>query len=263
MTTSSSNSSLVDESPTHVPPHFGEQPRPKIDFSKSLPVGSLRPFVFDNAVKEDGSYATPQNYKAVKPLPAAFMSTGLISKVNRHPEQPVAPRDLAKDVPDTPCKKQFNGFATYPAPMPGSALAKARHIRHSFGTPSTPFNPNGGQLSSLNFGKSTGIFGGSFGRRGLSRRGSFLSLDGDESCGGTSPDANVESQTSAEFEFPGTPTKQVFTPSFNGSPSHHRPLSTSLNATDPAVRKKLNRTSSKFGSQLVCVIDAWIIVLCS
>lgn len=242
MTTSSSSSSLVDESPTHIPVNFGDQPRPKIDFSKSLPVGALRPLAFDNVIKEDGSFATPQNYKSVKPLPSAFMSTGLISKVNRNPEQPPVSRGPTKAVPDTPCKKQFGGFATYPAPIPGSAIAKAKHIRHSFGTPSTPFSPHGGQPAPGTFGKGAGVFGSSFGHRGLTRRGSFLSVDGYESGG--SPDAKGDSQLS-DFEFPGTPTKQTTAHTYNGSPSSHRSFPASISALGHGITKRLTRTSSK------------------
>ncbi|KAL2071349.1 hypothetical protein VTL71DRAFT_12584 [Oculimacula yallundae] len=241
MTTSSSNSSIVEESPTHVPVNFGEQPRPKLDFSKSLPAGSLRPFAFE-ASRDDNSFATPQNYKNVKPLPAAFASTGLISKVNRNPEQPQISRGSSKgNVPDTPCKKQVNGFATYPAPVPGSAIAKARHIRHSFGTPSTPFNPHGNQSVQGTFGKGTGVFGSAFGNNGLTRRGSFLSVDGDENVG--SPDAK-SIHASTDFDLPPTPTKQASGQhQYDGSPSNNRSFPAS--AVGYGMAKKLTRTSSK------------------
>ena len=248
MTTSSSSSSLVDESPTHVPVSFGEQPRPKLDFSKSLPAGSLRPYPLQiRSEHEEGSFTTPQNFKSVKPLPAAFMSTGLVSKVNKNPEEPQLPRGVGKgNMPDTPCKKHPSTFATYPAPVPGSAIAKARHIRHSFGTPSTPFNPHGSQTGPNTFGKGAGVFGSSFGHNGLNRRGSFISIDGDEN--GASPDAKAESQASADFDLPPTPTKQALVGSAhqqesNGSPSHHRTFPAS--AVGYGLAKRLPRTSSK------------------
>ncbi|CZT02767.1 related to protein kinase SWE1 [Rhynchosporium agropyri] len=242
MTTSSSNSSIVDESPTHVPVHFGDQPRPKLDFSKSLPAGSLRPFAFE-ASRDDNSFATPQNYKSVKPLPAAFASTGLISKVNRHPEQQQISRGISKgNVPDTPCKKHVNGFATYPAPVPGSAIAKARHIRHSFGTPSTPFNPHGTQTVQGTFGKGIGVFGSAFGNNGLTRRGSFLSVDGDENGG--SPDAK-SSRAITDFDLPPTPTKQApGQHQDDGSPSNSRGFPASTSAVNYGMAKH-TRTSSK------------------
>ena len=244
-TASSSSSSIVDESPTHIPPHFGEQPRPKLDFSKSLPAGSLRPYTLEAPSDEAGSFATPQNYKSVKPLPAAFMSTGLISKVNRNPEEPQRPRGNSKgNVPDTPCKKHVNGFATYPAPVTGSAIAKARHIRHSFGTPSTPFAAS--QVAPGTFGKGTGVFGSGF---GMPRRGSFVSVDGEEVGG--SPDAHGDSHGSTDFELPPTPTKQAVVSSLphqlhsSGSPSNQRNFSASMSAVGYGLGKKLTRTSSK------------------
>lgn len=217
MTTSSSGSSFVDDSPTHIPAHFGDKPRSKLDFSKSLPAGSLRPTSSEELSSEQsGSFSTPQNYKSAKPLPAAFMSTGLISKFNRHPEEQQAPRGKG-NVPDTPCKKHVNAFATYPSIVPGSAVARARHIRHSFGTPSTPFNPHGSQNSASNLARGTGVFGSFFGSRGLPRRGSFLSTDGDDSGG--SPGANGDSQSSADNELPPTPTRNALAPSM----AHHQP----------------------------------------
>ncbi|KAG9234807.1 kinase-like protein [Amylocarpus encephaloides] len=242
ITTSSSNSSIMDESPTHVPVHFGEQPRPKLDFSKSLPVGSLRPFNLDvsSGRNDAGTFSTPKNYKAVKPLPSAFMSTGLISKVNRNPEdEPKISRGISKgNVPDTPCKKQANIFATYPQNVPGSAIAKARHIRHSFGNPSTPFNPHGSGGGA--FGKGSEVFGGAY--KGLTRRGSFLSTDGDEDG---SPDAKRDSQSSCDFDLPPTPTKQALASTpyrSNGSPSNHRG---SMSSLAYGLTKKPARTSSK------------------
>jgi mitosis inhibitor protein kinase SWE1 len=252
ITTSSSNSSLVDDSPTHVPAYFGEQLRPRLDFSKSLPAGTLRPQPVDDIVAGEGSLSTPENYKSVKPLPAAFMSTGLISKVNRNPEKPQLPRGVAKGhMPDTPCKKPANGFATMPALVPRSVVAKARHIRHSFGTPSTPFNPHGSQSTTATFGGGAGVFGSSFGNRGLTRRGSFLSADDDESS--SSPDAKGDGQSGVDYDFPPTPTKQGLVPSVvnqsaqrgNGSPFGPRAVPASIPAGSSGVSQKVPRTSSK------------------
>ncbi len=247
MTTSSSNSSIPDESPTHIPPQFSEQPRPKMafskpDFSKSLPAGSLRPFSFEMASGTDESFATP-NYKSAKPLPAAFASTGLISKVNRHPEEPQIPRGIKANVPDTPCKKSFGGYNTYPALIPGSAIARARHVRHSFGTPSTPFNLHGSQPTVGTFGKPPGIFGSAFENKGLARRGSFLSIDGDDSGG--SPDAKSDIHLGVDKELLSTPTKQASTQQDHESPSNNRSLSASQSAVGYGLAKRLPRTSSK------------------
>ncbi|PQE05766.1 hypothetical protein CJF31_00004521 [Rutstroemia sp. NJR-2017a BVV2] len=237
MTTSSSSSSIPDESPTHIPVNFGGNPKPKIDFSKSLPAGALRPFNLD----APNDFSTPKNFKSVKPLPAAFMSTGLISKVNRRPEEVQLLRGNTKNVPDTPCKKQTNIFGTYPAAVPTSAIAKARQIRHSFGTPSTPFNPHGNPAIGT-FGKGNGVFGSGFGQRKLQRRGSFLSINGDEE---DSPDSKGDGQIS-DFDLPPTPTKQV--PSFahfqSGSPTGHRSNPASVSAVGYSLGK-LPRSSSK------------------
>ncbi|ESZ96522.1 hypothetical protein SBOR_3144 [Sclerotinia borealis F-4128] len=241
MTTSSSNSSIAEESPVRqAPVNFGGSHKPKIDFSKSLPAGALRPFNLD----PPDDFSTPKNFKAVKPLPAAFMSTGLISKVNRRPEEVQMLRGNTKsNVPDTPCKKQNNIFGTYPAAVPCSAIAKARQIRHSFGTPSTPFNPHGAPAIGT-FGKGNGVFGSGFGQpRGLTRRGSFISIDGDEVG---SPDLKTDSQ-STDFDLPPTPTKQA--PSFshfqNGSPTSHRSIPASTSAVGGYSLGKIPRSSSK------------------
>lgn len=228
MTQSSSNSSICveDESPTHVPVHFRDHPRPRIDFSKSLPAGALRPQMLAAIAREEGdSFSTPPNYKAVKPLPAAFMSTGLISKVNRFPEEPQPVHGAKGQMPDTPCKKQNNVFATYPQPVPGSAIAKARHIRHSFGTPSTPFNPNGSSKTKSIFSKRN-VFGSSFGQAGLSRRGSFLSTDGDDLGSSPLADEKQDCLMTGDDDFPPTPTKQATTSiGSTDEPASIKPLS--------------------------------------
>jgi mitosis inhibitor protein kinase SWE1 len=255
MTTSSSSSSLADDSPTHLPVHFGDQQRPKLDFSKSMPVVALRPFALEAAAREHSfseSVATPDNYKSVKPLPAAFMSTGLISKVNRNPEEPQLPRGVTKGhMPDTPCKKPANGFPTMPPPVPGSAIAKARHIRHSFGTPSTPFNPHNNQPSQGTFGKGISNFGSGFGDKSLTRRGSFLSLDGYDN--GESPENKSDSQLSNDYDLPPTPTKQALTPNtseynlqqVHRSPHGLRSVPVSTSAVGYVLSQKFPRMSSK------------------
>jgi len=256
MTTSSSSSSLADDSPTHVPVHFGEQQRPKLDFSKSMPAGSLRPFAMEAAAREhpsSESFATPENYKSVKPLPAAFMSTGLISKVNHNPEEPQLLRGVSKGhMPDTPCKKPANGFPIMPPPIvPGSAIAKARHIRHSFGTPSTPFNPHSNQPSQGTFGKGVSKFGSGFGDKSLTRRGSFISLDGYDNS--ESPENKSDSQSSTDYDLPPTPTKQALTPNMseynlqqgNRSPQTLRSVPASISAVGYDLSQKIPRMSSK------------------
>jgi mitosis inhibitor protein kinase SWE1 len=143
------------------------------------------------------------------------MSTGLVSKVNKDPEEPQLLRNISEgNMPHTPCKKHVNAFTTYPAPVPGISIAKAGHIRHSFETPFTPFNPQGGQT-------------------GMTRRRSFLGIDANER------------KSTAELELPPTPTKQALASSYvqqqgNGGSSHN------FGSVVGYVRaKRLPRTSSK------------------
>ncbi|KAK3326446.1 hypothetical protein B0H66DRAFT_160538 [Apodospora peruviana] len=202
ITQSSSGSSLPDDSPTHIPVHFGERPRAPLNFSKSLPVGSQRP------LDDSQSVATPQ-YKRAKPFQAAFMSTGLVSKMTRNPELglPKHPGAKVTAMPDTPCKKQPYNSATYPPPV-GSG-GRRRSSRASFGSPSTPFS------STTPFGSvPVPVRGNLFGpsqekppsllfqqvRSGHNRKSSLLSLDGDDQCD--------PSEVAADF--PPTPTKNLF-----------------------------------------------------
>lgn len=137
VTTSSSSSSVADESPTHIPVVF-DKPRAH-PFAKSMPVGA-RP-LFEN----NKSAATPA-YKNAKPFQDAFKSTGLISKVNRNPELE-QPNFRESKMPDTPCKKPIYPSNTYP---PSSGGGKGRQ-RHSFGSPSSPFAPD--RRESFSFGE--------------------------------------------------------------------------------------------------------------
>ncbi|KAK8877399.1 Protein kinase [Apiospora arundinis] len=205
MTASSSNSSIPDESPSHFP-HISEKPRAPINWSKSLPIGAVRPTA-ESEFNNVGSVSTP-DYKDAKPFFGAFASTGLVSKMTRNPElEPVGRGGAA--VPDTPCKKQYNGFATYPQPVPGSAMkGRGKHIRHTFGAPSTPFNPMGSQSEGQNtFGQPAsrpGLFSG-FGSR-HTRKGSLLSLYSDD--GRASPvDTSGDSFMTTDLDLPPTPTK--------------------------------------------------------
>ena len=166
---SSSNSSLATDSPTHIPPRQPEQRRPRVDFSRSLPLGALRPTAYGGQSKdsssEQSSFATPDNYKLTKPLPAAFMSTGLISKRNKNIDpEGFSLADSTSNMPDTPCKRPTSLTSMTPQVTPDINLVKARHARHtmhSFGAPSTPFNPNVSKTTSGSA-KGLSIFGSSF-----------------------------------------------------------------------------------------------------
>lgn len=204
MTQSSSHTDDQDDSPTHEPIHRSTRPRSH-DFSKSLPVGASRPSPESNEFSSQGSFATPGNYKAAKPLPAAFMSTGLISKKNRNVDDPDAGLPKAH-MPDTPCKKQsiiFPSDDKFVAPNPIGARAS----RHSFGAPATPLEMHGtSKVSSFPFSKSTGIFGPRPSKPALIREGSFASIDAEEKTSTQSPFTRANSQ-STESDYPPTPTK--------------------------------------------------------
>lgn len=208
---STSNSSMAEDSPTHVPIRLPEQRRTFLDFSKSLPVGATRPSSRDGELSSQGSsgasFATPENYKLVKPLPAAFMSTGLISKRHKNVEEAQTGFGASKNsMPDTPCKR--HSLAEIPSPkVPREdTFAKAHHARHSFGTPSTPFNPHASRPVPGTFGKGVSIFGSNIGNGSLQRRASFLNTDMEDL---QSPPRQGDSQSSTDLDIPPTPTKQV------------------------------------------------------
>lgn len=218
ITQSSSGSSLFDDSPTHEPAHKSERSR-GINFSKSLPAGASRPAPVRRLTREDSnssseSFATPENYKLVKPLPAAFMSTGLISKKNRNAEDPQNSLRSSKNMPDTPCKRPINLFPTGPKQAPERPLDKPKLVRQSEATPPSLFNPPSSTRPKPGpFARGMGIFGDSFNKPELSRRGSFVSVDGDEGPQSQSPSARFDSQPLSELDLPPTPTKQTFFPS--------------------------------------------------
>ncbi|KAI2925516.1 hypothetical protein CBS147320_6209 [Aspergillus niger] len=217
ITQSSSSSSLGDDSPTHEPVHKGDRPRGIINFSKSLPAGTARPAPLRHLNREDStssvdSFATPENYKLVKPLPAAFMSTGLISKKNRNADDPQNTLGFSKNMPDTPCKRPINLFPTGGRIQPERPLEMSGLVRQSDTIPPSPFNPSSTRPKSGPFARGMGIFGSSFNRPEVSRRGSFASIDGDDLLPSQSP-CGRNSQPLSETDFPPTPTKQSFFPS--------------------------------------------------
>ncbi|KAI0443741.1 hypothetical protein F4803DRAFT_297857 [Xylaria telfairii] len=203
ITTSSSGSSLGDDSPTHCPIQV-EKPRARMNFSKSLPLGAVRPKP-DLSGGALGSASTP-DYKNAKPFSGAFASTGLVSKMIRNPEERRSSIMFGGGVPDTPCKrappglpkKPTHGFATYPPPSPmGLAKRGARFNRHH-GSPTSPFHRN---IS--NEPPRPVLFQGFNSRH--SRKGSLLSLYSD---GGGSPNKIAdEMDTCDEGSPPPTPTK--------------------------------------------------------
>lgn len=205
---SSSSSSVPDEQgrpaqpppapPVQVAPVFAKPhpPRPTVDFGKSLPIGAMRP--------TENTCETPDTFKMAKPLPQAFMSTGLISKRNRNMDAPDA-TFAAGPMPDTPSKKTHTIFTGTPAPASG--LGKVSQPTHEFGSPSTPFNGRFSKMSPEAFGKGANIFGSHAPQ--LTRRGSFVSINGDDM--NNSPTQHLDGHSSAD-ELPPTPTKSTAGP---------------------------------------------------
>ncbi|KAI5861232.1 kinase-like protein [Durotheca rogersii] len=230
MTTSSSGSSISDESPTSFV-KLSEKPRLAMNFSKSLPIGAVRP-QRENQDPATASLSTP-DYKSIRPFEGAFASTGLVSKMNRFPEK-VPTTGGFGPVPDTPCKKHPNGFATYPPPpLTGNVKSRGRHIRHTFGVPSTPFDPTPNRTANI-FGEQTRpvIFPG-FSKH--SRRGSLLSLHSDD---GRSPlEQYSDTHINNDGDVPPTPTKQQ-TMSQSSSSFHQLPNES------PTARRRFTPTSA-------------------
>ncbi|KAG6041751.1 hypothetical protein E4U41_002178 [Claviceps citrina] len=232
LTTSNSGNSLTEEETSSFAPptKLAEKPKPH-PFSRSLPLNATRPSA-RSANEHTKAIATPSQSHQL--WAAAFNSTGLISKVNRNPEDE-ADKKLAP--PDTPCKKHTNPFATFPPPI-GSAIKRKGNSRNSFaGLPSTPFYPSSSRAPDT-FGppaKGLSIF-----QRGsasqTSRRGSILSLDGEDRklfC-----DIN---ELPLDNDVPPTPTKQTLTSSLSNlseqsleSPSANRTFVLPLSAVKAA-----------------------------
>ncbi|KAJ5286946.1 hypothetical protein N7478_002632 [Penicillium angulare] len=215
--TQSSSGSSLEDSPTHEPVHKPERARPVFNFSKSLPAGATRPAPIRRVTREESgsgdSFATPDNFKLVKPLPAAFMSTGLISKKNRNAEEASG---FNKNMPDTPCKRPVNLFAS----GLNTSLDKPRPFAEMETASQSPFNPPPSTVRPKPgpFARGMGIFGNTFNRPAPSRRGSFVSIDGDD-LQAQSPSSRHDSQPLTDSDFPPTPTKQTFLPSRTYPPS--------------------------------------------
>jgi mitosis inhibitor protein kinase SWE1 len=190
ITQSSSGPDLLEETAIHTAAAPMSQRRRALhNFSKSLPPGSQRP------LDDSKPTATPQ-YKDAKPLQAAFMSTGLVSKMNRNRDGSLQhPGSKIATMPDTPCKKQAYNSATFP---PGSGSG-GRRSRVSFGSPSTPFSLVGAPIRGNLFGSQdkSGNLLFQPANSSHTRKGSALSLDGDDLVG-------------VHDELPPTPTKNLF-----------------------------------------------------
>ncbi|OAA63004.1 Protein kinase-like domain protein [Cordyceps fumosorosea ARSEF 2679] len=207
LTTSSSGNSLTEEEPALYAPARPTFERPKPHpFSRSLPLNATRPTA-RSTHDHIKAVATPNHSNL---WVGAFNSTGLISKVNRNPEEEA---DKKFAPPDTPCKKHSNPFATFP-PQAGSGMRKRGNSRGSFaGLPSTPFSAAPIRVPDTfgNTAKGMSIF--QRGPSGLrARRGSVLSLDGeDRTLFGEATDLT----RSVDVDIPPTPTKNSLTPSLS------------------------------------------------
>jgi len=139
-----------------------------------------------------------------KPLPQAFMSTELISKRNRNMDMPSTSLFSSVHMPDTPSKKAHVLLATSPATQ--SVLGMVAQPTHEFGSPSTSFTSRSSKMSPESLGKGANIFGTRVGAPQLTRRGSFLNIDGEDTT--QSPTQQLESQSSND-DLPPTPTKST------------------------------------------------------
>ncbi|CVK92474.1 related to protein kinase SWE1 [Fusarium mangiferae] len=235
---SSLRNSLTEEAPIYAPvARMPDRPRPHL-FSRSLPLNATRPNRPNDMSK---AMATPSNSQL---WVGAFNSTGLISKVNRNPEEDA---DKKMAPPDTPCKKHSNPFATFPPPA-GSAMKKRGNNRNSFGgLPSTPFGNSTASFGRP--GKGMSIFQRGSASRSA-RRGSVLSLDGDEHklFGET-----IDFSTPMEGDAPPTPTKNSLTPSlskvseysFESPHDNHSPTANrTLHSTTPVLGTSIPREAT-------------------
>lgn len=247
---SSSTPGAVDDSPTHEPARRPDRSRSH-DFSKSLPIGAMRPqeeqSSQESQFSSQDSFATPAAYKAARPLPAAFMSTGLISKKNRNVDELVPKAHM----PDTPCKKQTLMFPPQGKIRPANAAV--RNIQNAFGTPRSPaelpFDIT--RKTPFPWAKSTNLFS-TRAKQNLARKASFASLvsiEADDKPRSQSPSIPVDSQSSEGY--PPTPTKHDILiegrfPSVSPSPQHMQ------SKPDPSMSSQV----SKFATSKLSPIQA-------
>jgi mitosis inhibitor protein kinase SWE1 len=148
------------------------------------------------------AFATPAAFKMAKPLPQAFMSTGLISKRNRNVDIPPAALFSSINMPDTPSKK---AHPLHLSDTPSTAgLLKGSKASHEFDSPSTPFHGRRTIGVADNVSKGMSIFGARVNVPQLHRSASFVSTDGEEN--GNSPLMSLGGQFNAD-DLPPTPTK--------------------------------------------------------
>ncbi|CAI4215142.1 unnamed protein product [Parascedosporium putredinis] len=193
-----SGSCFVEDSPIRFEPAPNQAPTRRLDRFK-FSLGSSTSSIFSKSLPP-APQAAQLTQTPVVPPPAArssmFMSSGLVSKVNRDPEE-----DKRMAVPDTPCKKSSSAsFATYP---PASAV----RFRRGPATPIPFGSPHADRQSTPFSGTSKGL--GLFHRLGgrPHRRASVLNLDEENKSAASSRDG-----ASTPEGFPPTPTKSFLTP---------------------------------------------------
>ena len=217
--TTSSTSTFEDDSPTHAPVRHVEIKKTMHDFSKSLPLGATRPAsrgtqMVDSS-SQDTDFSTPESYKLAKPMPAAFMSTGLISKRQKNiAQEQLDFQGSIGHMPDTPCKRPTSNVAVGPVPTPDVHVEKVqkRNHAHSFGSPSTPLGSSGANPAPA-FAKGTSVFGSGFQDGFAARRGSFFGGEGS-----VSPLGVLHAQRGASVMVPPTPTKHLMACDLSESP---------------------------------------------
>ena len=80
----------------------------------------------DSSSNSQQTFYTPQAYKMAKPLQAAFMSEGLLSKRNRSNSS--GPMLSSLHMPDTPCKRPLSAtYGVFPAEPSTPLSGQARH----------------------------------------------------------------------------------------------------------------------------------------
>lgn len=222
----------------------------KLDFSKSLPIGALRQTgdskqssLESSQQASVSSLETPRKYELARPDPAAFRSTGLISKKHRNPEDIPPPPAGGHRMPDTPCKKGVPDVDFGASPTPDhSAFQDPRLAQPSFDSPSRPtqMQSTGRQPSSLR--NASNIFGANSNFVSLQRCESFASLDGDDQGQALSQQG---SQSSTE-DLPPTPTKQASNSKSNSLRSslfgRHPPLNTQIFETPKSQEPRQSTT---------------------
>jgi mitosis inhibitor protein kinase SWE1 len=247
-TPNSSTSSVGGFTPMAPPraPHFAAPP-PRTasnhQFSRSLPIGVPRPHGHDGE-QFGHDFDTP--FKSLHAAPVPF-STGLMSKKNRNVDEPTG----VYVMPDTPSKRQSyppsqtdrTDAIDTPLVKRGSSLfGNLSRPQPQFGTTSTPFSTHVSKFSTGSFGKGTSIFGDSGSSH--QRRGSFVSIDGDDDClpDSQSPTANrmIDCQSNSD-DMPPTPTK-----GYGGS---------SRRSKESSLRRKTFRSRPSIGDDTFAAPD--------